>query len=63
MFLEWKALMEKSTGQKLKVLCADNGGKYTSAEFQQYLKREGVRHELTVPKNREQNGVAEQISS
>ncbi len=32
-FLEWKALVEKSTGRKLKVLRTDNGGEYTSAEL------------------------------
>ena len=61
-FLEWKALVEKSTGWKLKVLRTDNGGDYTSAEFQRYLKIEGVRHELTVLKTPEQNGVAERMN-
>lgn len=60
-FLEWKALVEKSTGRKLKALRTDNGGEYTSAEFEAYL-RKGVRHELTVPKAPEQNGVAERMN-
>ena len=30
-----------------------------SSEFQNFLKTEGVRHELTVPETPEQNGVAE----
>ena len=34
----------------------------TSRKFQEYLKTEGVRHELTIPKNPEQNGVAERIN-
>ena len=61
-FLEWKALVEKSTGHKLKALRTDNGGEYTSAEFEAYMKKEGVRHELTVPKTPEQNGVAERMN-
>lgn len=61
-FLEWKALVERSMNQKLKVLRTDNGGEYVSAEFQSYLKKEGVRHELTVPKTPEQNGVAERMN-
>ena len=36
-FLEWKALVEKSTGRKLKALRTDNGGEYTSTEFETYL--------------------------
>ena len=40
----------------------DNGGEYTSNEFTAYLKQEGVRHELTVPKTTQQNGVAERMN-
>ena len=61
-FVQWKAEVEKSTGAKLKVLRTDNGGEFTSTEFEQSLKSEGVRHELTVPKTPEQNGVAERMN-
>ena len=61
-FLEWKALVEKSTGQKLKTLRTDNGGEFTSTQFQDYLRSEGVHHQLTVPKTPQQNGVAERIN-
>ena len=46
-------------GYKLKTLRTDNGGEYMSTEFRQYHKKEGIMHELTVPKTPEQNGVAE----
>ena len=61
-FLEWKAMVEKSTGQKLRTLRTDNGGEYTSDRFENYLKTEGIRHELTVAKTPEQNGVAERMN-
>ena len=61
-FLEWKALVERSTGRKLKALRTDNGGEFTSTEFKDCLKREGIRHELSVPKTPEQNGVAERLN-
>lgn len=61
-FREWKAMTELSTGAKLKCIRTDNGGEYTSNEFKTYLKTEGVCHELTIPKNPEQNGVAERIN-
>ena len=35
---------------------------YTSNEFENYLKAEGIRHEKTIPKNPEQNGVAERLN-
>ena len=61
-FLRWKALVEKSSGRKVKVICSDNGGEYTSAKFEDYLKSEGIRHERTVPKTPEHNGVAERMN-
>ena len=59
---EWKAQVELESSLKLKVLRTDNGGEYTSTEFNEYLKREGIKHELSVPKNPEQNGVAERFN-
>ena len=61
-FLEWKAMVERSTGRKLKTLRTDNGGEYTSTQFGEYLRSEGIRHELTVPKTPQQNGVAERMN-
>ena len=61
-FLEWKAMVENDSGRKLKVLRSDNGSEYTGKQFQEYLKSEGVRHELTVPKTPQQNGVAERLN-
>ena len=44
-------MVERSTGQKLKAICTDNGGEFTSSEFEAHLQAEGVKHELTIPKN------------
>ena len=38
-FKEWKCLTEKALGQKVKILRTDNGGEYTSKEFEKFLKR------------------------
>ena len=61
-FKEWKVLVEKASGRKIKILRSDNGGEYTSAEFAAYLTKEGVRHELTIPHTPQQNGVAERLN-
>ena len=61
-FLEWKSLVERMSDRQLKILRTDNGGEYTSNEFENYLKAEGIRHEKTIPKNPEQNGVAERLN-
>jgi transposase InsO family protein len=37
----------------------DNGGDYTSKEFMDLCAGEGIRRELTVPYNPQQNGEAE----
>ena len=54
-------MVETSTDRKLKAIRSDNGGEYTSVEFSNFL-NSGVRHELTVPKSPEQNGVAERLN-
>ena len=61
-FCEWKTEVEKSLGQSMKMFRTDNGGKFTSTEFEEYLKKEGIKHELTIPKCPEQNGVAERMN-
>ena len=61
-FLEWKALVERMSDYRLKILRTDNGDEYTSNEFSSYLKVEGIRHEFTIPKTPEQNGVAERLN-
>ena len=61
-FKEWQAEVENFTGQRVKTLRTDNGGEFTSRSFQAHLKACGVRHELTVPKTPEQNGVAERLN-
>jgi hypothetical protein len=58
-FQEFKALVENQTGKKIRVLRSDNGGEYTSKAFMDFCAGEGIRRELTVPYNPQQNGVAE----
>ena len=61
-FVEWKAMVERSSGHEVKVLRTDSGREYTSTEFKEYLKREGICHELTILKTPEQYGVAERMN-
>ena len=56
------ALVERFSGKMLNTLRTDNGGEYVSTKFEDYFKSEGIRHERTVPKTPEQNGVAEHIN-
>lgn len=61
-FKVWKSMVEKESDCSLKVLRSDNGGEFTSDEFQGFLRDSGIRHELTIPRNPEQNGVAERMN-
>ena len=58
-FQEFKALVENQTGRKIQALRSDNGGEYTSKEFDGYCRQEGIKRQLTVPYTPKQNGVAE----
>lgn len=49
-FQKFHALVERETERKLKCLRTDNGGEYTSAEFQNYCSQHGIRHEKAVPR-------------
>ena len=55
-------MVEKSSGEKIRTLHSDNSGEYTSKEFEDYLKKNGILHKHTVPKTPEQNGVAERMN-
>ena len=61
-FLEWKNMVEKKTGKKLKVLRSDNGGEYTSDPFFEICKREGITRHFSVKETLQQNGIAEQLN-
>ena len=61
-FKNWKTLVENLYDRKIKIFRTDNGGEYTSSEFERYLQEAGIRHEKTIPKTPEQNGVAERMN-
>jgi transposase InsO family protein len=58
-FQEFKVKIENLTNKKIKTLRTYNGGEYTSKEFVAFCKSTGIRRELTIPQNPQQNGVAE----
>jgi hypothetical protein len=58
-FQEFKEEIENLTNKKIKTLKTDNGGEYTSKEFIALCKLAGIRREMIVPHNPQQNGVAE----
>eukprot|EP00253_Pinus_taeda_P003971 PITA_03971 len=58
-FCEFKVLVEKESGKKIKALRSDNSGEYVSQEIKEFCATKGIKRELTAPHNPQQNGVAE----
>ena len=48
-FQEFKALVENQTGRRIRALIPYNRGEYTSKEFDEYCRQEGIQRQLTVP--------------
>ena len=42
MFKQFRVMVEKRTGRTIKCLRTDNGGEFTSLEFEKYCKGEGL---------------------
>ncbi len=61
-FKDFKALVKKETEKKIKTLHSNNSGKYTSQEFECYLKDQEIKHQKLAPYIPEQNGMAEQAN-
>jgi len=61
-FKEFRSEVENLIEKKIKTLRSDNGGEYTSKELITHCKEAGIKRELIVPYNPEQNGVVERES-
>eukprot|EP00253_Pinus_taeda_P006902 PITA_06902 len=55
-------MVEKRTGKSIKCLRTDNGGEFTSVEFEKYCKDEGIVRHKTIVYTPQQNGVAEHMN-
>ena len=61
-YKSFKAMAERQTGRKLRILRSDRGGEYLSNEFADALDKDGVKHELSTAETPQQNGVAERVN-
>ena len=59
---EFEVAATNEAGCSIGTLRTDNGGEYTSHEFEAYLKRKGIKHETSVSHSPQQNGVAERMN-
>ncbi|KAE8670544.1 hypothetical protein F3Y22_tig00112127pilonHSYRG00101 [Hibiscus syriacus] len=61
-FKIFKARVELDSGNKIKCFRTDNGGEYTSEEFDDFCRKEGIKRQFTVVNTHQQNGVAERMN-
>ncbi len=61
-FKAYKALVENQTGMKIKTLQSNNGGKFVSKKFDDFLHECGIEHQTSAPYTPQQNGVAERAN-
>ncbi|CAI7885636.1 unnamed protein product [Closterium sp. NIES-54] len=53
---------QRESGHKVKVIRTDNEGEFIGTDFEAVLKKKGIQHQLMVPYNPQQNGVAERFN-
>lgn len=58
-FKNFAARMKTLTGYPVVTFRSDNGGEYMSQELDTWLKENGIRHETSIARTPEQNGVSE----
>jgi hypothetical protein len=62
MFKYFKNYAENETGKRVKAIRTDNGSEYLNNTFRNFLKENGIRHQLNVEYNPKINGVAEKAN-
>lgn len=49
MFKRFKNRVEKDIGRQIKLLRTDGGEEYTSCEFEEFFRAQGIAHEVITP--------------
>lgn len=61
-FKEFKQAVENETGKRIKILRSDNAKELVGADFSNFLKKNGIKRQLTVEYTPQQNGVSERMN-
>ncbi|KAE8698964.1 Alpha-glucan water dikinase [Hibiscus syriacus] len=61
-FKNFKARVELDSGNKIKCFRTDNGGEYTSEEFDDFCRKEGIKRQFTVANTPKKNEVSERMN-
>ncbi|MBW0530705.1 hypothetical protein O181_070420 [Austropuccinia psidii MF-1] len=60
--MQWIVQFEQLTSKKIKRLQSDNGGEFNSRVMEEFLRKEGIVHEKTLPYKHHQNGKIERTN-
>jgi transposase InsO family protein len=61
-FTNFQHMVENATKENVTTLRTDNGGEFTSTEFNDYCRDNGIKRQLTNSYTPHQNGVTERIN-
>ncbi|CAI7765596.1 unnamed protein product [Closterium sp. NIES-53] len=59
---EWLPMVERQSGKRVKAILSDRGGEFLGVEFRSWLKRHGIKQNLTTAYTPQSNGVAERAN-
>ncbi|CAI7889834.1 unnamed protein product [Closterium sp. NIES-53] len=59
---EWLPMVERDSGKRVKAIRSDCGGEFFGVEFRSWLKRHGIKQQLTTAYTPQSNGVAERAN-
>ncbi|CAI7932328.1 unnamed protein product [Closterium sp. NIES-54] len=59
---DWLPMVERQQDRLVKAICTDRGGEFLNKEFSLWLKKNGIRHSLTMPYSLAMNGIAERAN-
>ncbi|CAI7794019.1 unnamed protein product [Closterium sp. NIES-53] len=59
---EWLPMVERESGKRVKAIRSDRSGEFLGAEFRRWLKRHGIKQQLTTAYTPQSNGVAERAN-
>ncbi|CAI7741019.1 unnamed protein product [Closterium sp. NIES-53] len=59
---DWLPMVERQQDRLVKAIGTDRGGEFMSKEFSLWLKKNGIRHSLTMPYSPAMNGIAERAN-
>ncbi|CAI7865937.1 unnamed protein product [Closterium sp. NIES-53] len=59
---DWLPMVERQQDRLVKSICTDRGGELLNKEFGLWLKKNGIRHSLTMPYSPAMNGITERTN-